>query len=104
MGSMSTDEQVVKPRAPIQIGVILCTDIAEQALPALKFLLLQLNTLQRAFEYQWGGNGVASKHLTFELAEKSTTGKVAEKQNEVSFLEALTTAFDCNQHCATSSR
>jgi hypothetical protein len=49
-------------------------------------------------------NGVASKHLTFELAETSATGKIAKKQSEVSFLEALTTAFDCNQHCATSSR
>jgi hypothetical protein len=35
-----------------QIGIILCSDIANEALPALKYLLLQLNTLQSAFEYQ----------------------------------------------------
>jgi hypothetical protein len=34
-----------------QIGIILCADIAHEALPALKYLLLQLNTLQSAFEY-----------------------------------------------------
>jgi hypothetical protein len=37
---------------PFQIGIILCNDIAKQAVPALKFLILQLNTLQSAFEYQ----------------------------------------------------
>jgi hypothetical protein len=49
---MSTDTQAPSAKAPIQIGVILCSDIAENAVPALKFLLLQLNTLQDAFEYQ----------------------------------------------------
>jgi hypothetical protein len=37
----------------IQIGIVLCDDIAEPAVPALKFLLLQLNTLQSTFEYQF---------------------------------------------------
>jgi len=37
---------------PFQIGIILCGDIAKEAIPALKFLILQLNTLQSAFEYQ----------------------------------------------------
>jgi hypothetical protein len=35
-----------------QIGIILCVDIAQQAVPALKYLLLRLNTLQSSFEYQ----------------------------------------------------
>lgn len=52
MGSVSTDTQAPSAKTPTQIGVILCADIAENAVPALKFLLLQLNTLQGTFEYQ----------------------------------------------------
>lgn len=36
-----------------QIGVVLCADIHADAVPALKFLLLHTNTLQRVFEYQF---------------------------------------------------
>jgi hypothetical protein len=42
----------ISQRALPQIGIILCADIAQEALPARKYLLLQLNTLQSAFEYQ----------------------------------------------------
>jgi hypothetical protein len=35
-----------------QLGVILCEDIAKEAIAALKYLVVQLNTLQSTFEYQ----------------------------------------------------
>ncbi len=52
MGSVSIATQSVESDAPVQIGIILCANIATDAVPALKFLLLQLNTLQTSFEYQ----------------------------------------------------
>jgi hypothetical protein len=45
--------KALRNKKAIQIGIVLCDDIAEQAVPALKFLLLQLNTLQSTFEYQF---------------------------------------------------
>jgi hypothetical protein len=45
--------KALRKKKPIQIGIVLCDDIAEPAAPALKFLLLQLNTLQSTFEYQF---------------------------------------------------
>jgi len=45
-----TEQTDTKPR--VQIGIILCSNIPKQAVPALKFLILQLNALQSTFEYQ----------------------------------------------------
>src|SRR5438094_7800954 len=45
--------KAVQRKKPTQIAVVLCRDIAKEAVPALKFLLLQLNTLQSTFEYEF---------------------------------------------------
>jgi hypothetical protein len=70
-----------------KIAMVLCDDIAKQAVPALKFLLLQLNTLQSTSEYEF------LPVPNDELLNRLASGAVLEEASVVKELPRFANAY-----------
>jgi hypothetical protein len=63
------------PPAPLHVG-ILFAGLAEKELPALKYLLLHLNTVQGLFQFEFvAGDGSGPRHPLLELLSRKQPSK-----------------------------